>query len=79
MPRYRVQNRITKEWALVEAPFAQEACEALGWLIGECYVKELPYTLNGAVDDHSRHENAPPVSTEQPRGDARMFLGGKDQ
>lgn len=26
MPRYRVENRITKEVAEVEAPFAQEAC-----------------------------------------------------
>jgi len=39
MPRYRVENRITKEAYEVEAPFASIACERLGWLIGNCYIK----------------------------------------
>jgi len=41
MPRYLVQNRVTKETYEVEAPFAQDACEKLGWTIGDCYVKLL--------------------------------------
>lgn len=41
MPRYRVENRITKEVMEIEAPFAQAACEKAGWLIGNCYVKSL--------------------------------------
>jgi len=41
MPRYRITNRITKEVYEVEAPFAQDACEALGWLIGDCHVQLL--------------------------------------
>jgi hypothetical protein len=39
---YRVQNRVTKEWAEVEADSAQEACAKVGWLIGQCYVYPLP-------------------------------------
>ncbi len=47
MPLYRITNRITKETCQVEAPFAQDACERLGWVIGDCYVrllKESPFT-----------------------------------
>lgn len=39
MPRYRVTNRVTKETTEVEAPFAQVACERLGWMIGNCHVE----------------------------------------
>lgn len=39
MPRYRVTNRVTKETQEVEAPYAQVACERLGWMIGNCYVR----------------------------------------
>jgi hypothetical protein len=41
MPRYFVQNRATKESFEVEAPFAQDACQRLGWRIGDCFVKLL--------------------------------------
>jgi len=41
MPRYRIENRVTKEIAEVEAPFAHIACEMVGWAIGNCYVKLL--------------------------------------
>lgn len=47
MPRYRIENRVTKEVVEVEAPFAQTACEMVNWLIGNCYVKLLregPFT-----------------------------------
>jgi hypothetical protein len=47
MPRYRVRNRITGEEHEVEAPYAQDACERLGWLIGDCHVqlvREGPFT-----------------------------------
>jgi hypothetical protein len=40
MKRYRVMNRITKEWWNGEASSAQEACEKAGWLIGNCWVRE---------------------------------------
>lgn len=42
MPRYRIQNRVTKDWAEVEAPSAAEACQRMGWLIGDCYVRRMP-------------------------------------
>ena len=41
MPRYSIENRITKEVVEIEAPFAQTACEMVGWLIGNCYIKLL--------------------------------------
>jgi len=47
MPTYRITNRVTKERAQVDAPFAQVACERLGWLIGHCHVeliREGPYS-----------------------------------
>jgi len=47
MPRYRIENRVTKEVVEVEAPFAQTACKMAGWAIGDCYVRLLregPFT-----------------------------------
>jgi len=41
MPRYRIMDRETRERYEVEAPFAQDACEQLGWMIGHCYVEML--------------------------------------
>ena len=41
MPKYRVTNRITGEQFEVEAPYAQDACDQLGWTIGDCHVKVL--------------------------------------
>ena len=44
---YRVTNRVTGETQKVAAPSAQTACEALGWLIGNCHIKLLkknPYS-----------------------------------
>ncbi|NVM22983.1 MAG: hypothetical protein HWN68_14530 [Desulfobacterales bacterium] len=39
MPRYRVENKVTGDVYEVEAPYAQDACERLGWHIGFCHVK----------------------------------------
>lgn len=47
MPTYRITNRITGECHTIDAPYAQDACAALGWLIGNCHVqliRESPYT-----------------------------------
>lgn len=52
MPRYRIVNRVTKEQAEVEAPYAQTACEWLGWPIAICYVqllREGPFSDLGPV------------------------------
>lgn len=40
--RYRVINRITGHWSEAIAASAQEACGSLGWLIGDCFILELP-------------------------------------
>ena len=39
MNRYRIMNRITKEWWEGEASSAQEACQKAGWMIGDCWVR----------------------------------------
>ena len=41
MPLYEIHNRVTKEMGRVECDNAQDACKALGWLIGDCYVRLL--------------------------------------
>jgi len=40
MRRYRIMNRVTKEWWEGEADSAQEACQKTGWLIGDCWVRQ---------------------------------------
>jgi len=39
MKRYRIMNRITKEWWEGAASSAQEACQKAGWVIGNCWVR----------------------------------------
>lgn len=41
MPDYVVENRVTKQKALVAAASAQEACAALGYMIGDCWVRQV--------------------------------------
>jgi hypothetical protein len=38
---YTVRNRATHEEHVVVADSAQEACEKLGWMIGDCYVRAV--------------------------------------
>jgi len=46
---YGVWNRITKELQWVIASSAQEACEKLGWMIGDCQVKEVTLLHRGHI------------------------------
>lgn len=39
--RYLVKNRITGLEGQASAFSADEACRKLGWMIGDCFVKEL--------------------------------------
>lgn len=39
--RYRITNRVTNQTYEASAFSADEACRKLGWLIGDCYVKEI--------------------------------------
>lgn len=41
LKRYDIRNRSLKQSGLVYATSAQEACESLGWMIGDCLVKEM--------------------------------------
>jgi len=41
MKQYRLYHRSKKEFADVIASSAAEACERRGWLIGDCWVREL--------------------------------------
>lgn len=41
MKTYRLYHRIQKVFRDVEAESAQEACDQVGWLIGNTWVREL--------------------------------------
>ena len=41
MKKYRLYHRSHKLFKDIEAESAQEACEKAGWLIGDCWVREL--------------------------------------
>jgi len=65
MPVYRVTNRITKETYEVEAPYAQNACEKVGWLIGDCHVQQLretPFTDLSASPRRVEDKHEVPLS-----------------
>ena len=67
MASYKVQNRITGETIAVEAESAQEACEQLGWMIGNCYVEKL---LSANERQRQRDNAGPP---DQPRRRMGMY------
>ena len=41
LKRYQIKHRVRGDSAILVAPSAQEACEANGWKIGDCHVREL--------------------------------------
>lgn len=41
MKTYRVMHRETKDERTVDAESAAEACQAMGWMPGECYIREV--------------------------------------
>lgn len=41
MKRYSIEHRPDRNKALISAPSAQEACQACGWMIGDCYIREV--------------------------------------
>ena len=53
---YYVWNRITTESQNVYAPSAQEACEKVGWMIGDCQVKDK--IKKGGEDEHNDNGTA---------------------
>lgn len=51
MKEYRLFHRVLKEFRNVKAHSAQEACEQVGWLIGDTWVREYtPLVSNPASE-----------------------------
>jgi hypothetical protein len=63
MPIYKVMDRETGESYLVKAQYSAEACERLGWLIGNCYVQ----LLRGTQRFLSETPGLPPAPDRKPR------------
>jgi hypothetical protein len=55
MKTYSLWNRVTQEQTHVKAASAQEACASMGWLIGDCHVKEIASfkRLVGQIKEHT--------------------------
>ena len=72
MPTYRVTHRATREAHTVEAPYAVEACKALGWMLGDCHVallRESPFTdmaKMGAPRERCTRSKGPGSDTLRP-------------
>ena len=45
---YRLFHRVLLEFRDVEAESAQEACEKVGWLIGDTWVREQSYGVHAS-------------------------------
>lgn len=43
MPFYEVIDRVSKQRQRLTAESAQEACEACGWMIGNCFIRRVSY------------------------------------
>lgn len=42
MPSYNIRHLVTSEYRYaIGGASAEEACESLGWLIGDCHIEEL--------------------------------------
>lgn len=41
LTRYQITNRVTNQTYQASAFSADEACRKLGWVIGDCYIKEI--------------------------------------
>lgn len=39
--RYQITNRVTNQTYQASAFSVDEACRKLGWMIGDCYIKEI--------------------------------------
>jgi hypothetical protein len=54
---YRIQNRITKEWAFPKAESFQEACEAKGWFPSETYCDNIFIGMNEFIKEMKESVN----------------------
>jgi hypothetical protein len=64
MALYDITHRETHEIVRVEAECAQDACAKVGWYIGLCYVRRLPFEpLTAAQRDNAIGPDAPRTGT----------------
>jgi len=45
MKKYRLYHRVLREFRNVDADAAQAACEKVGWMIGDVWVREYTPTV----------------------------------
>ena len=53
MKRYRLFHRIHEQFADVDADSAHEACQHVGWLIGDVWVRELTPVVKNPASESS--------------------------
>ena len=58
MKYYRIANRISHETGVTHAPSSQEACQVLGWMIGDCHIQELKETDGRVYEAFEKRHNA---------------------
>lgn len=58
MKTYRVMHRETKDERTVDANCAAEACQAMGWMPGECYIREIRALSTKEVEDIEAEKQA---------------------
>ena len=51
MKRYRIQNRITRDWWEGDAKTAAEACKFAGWNFRHCWVRERTPVIPDPTSD----------------------------
>jgi len=57
MKTYRVMHRETKDERTVDAKSAAEACQAMGWMPGECYIREVRKDITGVLAKTALFQN----------------------
>lgn len=58
MKTYRVMHRETKDERMVDANCAADACKQMGWLIGDCHVREIRTLSSEEVRDIEAEKQA---------------------
>ena len=51
MKTYRIRNRETGQWWEGQAPSYRVACENLGWLISDCWIRVFIPTVEDPASD----------------------------
>lgn len=68
MNTYRLIHRVTGQREIVRAESAQDAAEIVGWMVGDCFIRNL--------SERSARDNALPLEEPRLRGAERMYRRG---